>query len=45
MTLTYHGRSKDVCQSVITKYKDNPKYKNNKTVQEWVRQSELVLKE
>jgi hypothetical protein len=41
--LTPHGKSLDTCESVVKKYKDNPMYKDNRTVQEWVRQSELMI--
>jgi len=41
--LTPHGKLPDTCERVIENYKNNPMYKDNKTVQEWVRQSELML--
>ena len=41
--LTPHGKTLDTCEAVVERYKNNPQYKDNKTVQEWVRQSELVI--
>jgi hypothetical protein len=41
--LTPHGRTPEVCESVIERFKDNPMYKDNKTVQDWVKASELAL--
>lgn len=43
MNLTPHGATPDICKFVLEKYKDNPLYKDNKTVQEWVKASELAL--
>lgn len=44
MTLTYHGKSKEICEFVVKTY-DKPEYSNNKTIQTWVKESKLRLKE
>ena len=41
--LTLHGQSVEVCKHVIEKYKDNEMYKDNQTVQLWVKHSEDCL--
>lgn len=43
LKLTPHGQTQDICEFVVEKYKDNPTYEDNKTVQEWVKASEVQL--
>ena len=41
--LTKHGRSYDICEYVVKNFDNNPMYKDNKTVQQWVKDSKAVL--
>ena len=46
--LSYHGRSKDCAQWVIDAYGEVAKseqYKDNKTMQAWIQQSQLIIDE
>jgi hypothetical protein len=42
--LSYHGKSKDVCEWVVKTY-DKPEYMNNMSVKLWVEASKQCLKE
>ena len=42
-TLTHHGRSKSTAQWVVDHYDNREDYKNNTTVQMWVKQSKEIL--
>jgi hypothetical protein len=42
--LTYHGRSKEVCEYVVRHF-DKPEYDNNKSIKIWVEASKACLKE
>ena len=41
--LTLNGRDPKVCRWVIENYKNREDYKDNETVQEWIRLSEEQL--
>lgn len=43
--LTYHGKSKEVCEWVIATFKNDLASKDNLTVQLWIKASEDRLKE
>lgn len=43
--LSKHGKSEDVCRWVIEHYDGNEMYLENKTVQQWVEDSKLVLEQ
>jgi hypothetical protein len=42
--LTYHGRSKEVCEYVVHHF-DKPEYSYNKTISMWLQASKQYLKE
>ena len=44
-TLTYHGKSEEMCLWVIKTYGDNPAHVDNKGVQIWVEDSKLFLEQ
>lgn len=41
--LTFHGQSREICEWVVSTYKDNEMYKDNTTTQMWVEASEQCL--
>lgn len=42
-SLTYHGRTRDVCEWVLMTYANRPDYADNASVQEWVEHSKAFL--
>ena len=45
MNLTFHGKTKEVCEWVVENYKNYKLYSDNKTIQQWVKESEERLHE
>ena len=44
MSLSYHGKSKEVCEYVIKTF-DKPQYSDNMSIQLWVKESKIRLEE
>ena len=42
-SLTYHGKTRDVCEWVLMTYANRPDYAENTSVQEWVEHSRAFL--
>jgi len=45
MTFTYHGKTKEACEWVVENFKNYKLYSDNKTIQQWLKQSEERLHE
>jgi hypothetical protein len=45
MNLTFHGKTKEACEWVVENYKNYKLYSDNKTIQQWLKESEERLHE
>ena len=41
--LTFHGKTREMCEWVLSRYGNRPEYKNNKSIQVWLKESKAFL--